>query len=108
MFVSRGTNPGDTVDSERKPMHAGSEANSSLSVGLVALCTIARFHQIAVDPLTLAHQLGLSAGAPLPIEELLRAAQHLGLKAKRIRTTVDRPANRAGCPPRWCPIGFGQ
>ena len=71
-------------------MHAGSEANSSLSVGLVALCTIARFHQIAVDPLTLAHQLGLSAGAPLLIDDLLRAAQHLGLKAKRVRTTVER------------------
>jgi multidrug resistance efflux pump len=32
---------------------------------LAALCAIARFHQVAADPATLAHQLGLSANQPL-------------------------------------------
>ncbi len=57
---------------------------------LLALCTIARLHQIAADPQTLAHQLGHAPGAPLTTGELLRAAQHLGLKAKHIRTSADR------------------
>lgn len=49
-----------------------------------------RLHQIAADPDTLAHQLGLSAIEPLQVQDLLLAAKHLGLKAKRSRTTIDR------------------
>ena len=59
---------------------------------LSALCTIARFHHIAADPATLAHQLDLSSSDTLTIDDLLRAAQHLGLKAKRSRTTPLRLA----------------
>ncbi|WP_296447002.1 cysteine peptidase family C39 domain-containing protein, partial [Rhodoferax sp. UBA5149] len=59
---------------------------------LAALCTVARFHQIAADPATLAHQLGLSASDTLSASDVLRAAQHLGLKAKLSRSTVDRLA----------------
>jgi subfamily B ATP-binding cassette protein HlyB/CyaB len=57
-----------------------------------ALCAIARLHQIAADPATLAHQLGWSANEALQIDDLLLAAKHLGLKAKRSRTTADRLA----------------
>ena len=59
---------------------------------LAALCTVARFHQIAADPATLAHQLGLSASDTLSASDVLRAAQHLGLKAKLSRTSIDRLA----------------
>lgn len=61
-------------------------ANDSLT----ALCLIARFHQIAADPATLAHQLGITPGAEISVTELLHAAKYLGLKAKRSRTTADR------------------
>ena len=36
------------------------------------------------------HQLGLAPSAPLGTHDLLRAAQHLGLKAKLVKTTADR------------------
>jgi ATP-binding cassette, subfamily B, bacterial HlyB/CyaB len=62
--------------------------NSTAS--LTALCTIARIHQVAADPATLAHQLGLSPNDHLSVADLLRAARHLGLKAKQSRTQPDR------------------
>ncbi|MFN7196379.1 MAG: cysteine peptidase family C39 domain-containing protein, partial [Hylemonella sp.] len=64
-----------------------------IAAPLLALCAIARFHQIAADPATLAHQLGWSANEAPRIDDLLLAAQHLGLKAKRSRTTTDRLAH---------------
>ncbi len=57
---------------------------------LAALCAIARLHQIAADPATLAHQLGLAPTDPLTLDDLLRAAKHLGLKAKRSSTSTAR------------------
>jgi subfamily B ATP-binding cassette protein HlyB/CyaB len=60
--------------------------------GLSTLCTIARFHQVAADPATLAHQLGLTGSDTLTPFDLLRAAQHLGLKAKLSRSTPERLA----------------
>ncbi|MDP3137236.1 MAG: ABC transporter transmembrane domain-containing protein, partial [Burkholderiaceae bacterium] len=57
---------------------------------MTALCLIARFHQIAADPATLAHQLGIAPGAAVSTTELLHAAKYLGLKAKRSKTTADR------------------
>ena len=59
---------------------------------LAALCAIARFHQIAADPANLAHQLGLAASAPVSVQDLLRAARDIGLKAKLSTTTADRLA----------------
>ncbi len=58
----------------------------------MALCMVARLHHVAADPATLAHQLGLSPSHPLTLEDLLRAARQLGLKAKVVRTTVERLA----------------
>ncbi|MGV8893927.1 MAG: cysteine peptidase family C39 domain-containing protein, partial [Burkholderiaceae bacterium] len=64
--------------------------STDLMAPLAALCAIARFHQIAADPATLAHQLGLASSEQLNCADLLRAAKHLGLKAKRTSTTVAR------------------
>jgi ATP-binding cassette, subfamily B, bacterial HlyB/CyaB len=57
---------------------------------LVALCNIARIHQVAADPATLAHQLGIASTDTIGTTELLRTAQHLGLKAKHTQSTIDR------------------
>ena len=59
---------------------------------LTALCAIARYHQIAADPATLAHQLSISANDKLTKDDLLRAAKHLGLKAKLSKTKAERLA----------------
>ncbi|MDR6539342.1 type I secretion system permease/ATPase [Variovorax soli] len=59
---------------------------------LVALCALARLHQVASDPSSLAHQLGLSPGDAVDATVLLRAAKQLGLKGKLSRTTLDRLA----------------
>jgi ATP-binding cassette, subfamily B, bacterial HlyB/CyaB len=60
------------------------------SASLQALCAIARFHQVAADPATLAHQLGLLPSEVITTSDLLRAATHLGLKAKLSTTTAAR------------------
>ncbi len=59
---------------------------------LVALCMVARYHQVSADPAALAHQLGLPASEPVTPDDLLRAAKHIGLKAKRSRQSADRLA----------------
>jgi subfamily B ATP-binding cassette protein HlyB/CyaB len=92
----------DSADSQtQKNAGVAASAGGDASAGmppasragaLQALCAIARLHQIAADPATLAHQLGWSANEALQIEDLLLAAKHLGLKAKRSRTTADRLA----------------
>ncbi len=60
------------------------------SAALSALCLIARLHHIAAEPAHLAHQLGWPASHRPSIGDLLLAAQQLGLKAKRIRSSADR------------------
>ena len=67
-------------------------ASSPPHEALAALCAIARFHQIAADPASLAHQLGLAPSAEVTTQDLLRAARHLSLKAKLSQTTADRLA----------------
>jgi len=57
---------------------------------LAALCLVARLHHVSADPPALRHQLGLSPSQPAGIDEVLLAARHLGLKAKRIRSAPDR------------------
>ena len=57
---------------------------------LAALCVIARFHQIAADPATVAHQLGLQPSQAASTDDLLLAAKHLGLKTKLSRTSIER------------------
>lgn len=68
------------------------EANSFVSINapIAALCAVARFHQVACDPATLTHQLGIASTDAVTTDDLLRAAQHLGLKAKLSRSSVER------------------
>ena len=70
--------------------HQHGSAYAGLPACLTAPCAIACFHQVAADPADLAHQLGLSASAPCAIDDLLRAAKHIGLEAKRSQTIADR------------------
>jgi subfamily B ATP-binding cassette protein HlyB/CyaB len=73
-----------------QPNQAPSKGPANPMAPLAALCAIARFHQVAADPATLAHQLGLSANQILTTADLIHAARHLGLKAKLSRTAIDR------------------
>lgn len=57
---------------------------------LAALCLLARIHQIAADPANLAHELGVSLDRPVPADDMVRAARHLGLKAKRVHPGLER------------------
>jgi ATP-binding cassette, subfamily B, bacterial HlyB/CyaB len=57
---------------------------------LPALCLVARLHQVACEPGSLRHQLGKTPSELLAANDLVRAAQHLGLKAKRSRTGPER------------------
>ena len=59
---------------------------------LNALCAIARFHQIAADPETLAHQVGIASGDVVDTDAVLRAAALLGLRARRSKSSVERLA----------------
>ncbi|MGJ7575810.1 type I secretion system permease/ATPase [Variovorax sp. RB2P76] len=69
---------------------AGEKPPGAQAAALAALCTIARFHQIAADASLLSHQLGLTPSEPVDTSTLLRAAKQLGLKAKSSRTTAER------------------
>ena len=51
---------------------------------------MARLHHIAADPEQLAHQLGWPPSHVVTSDDLLLAAQHLGLKAKLSRSTAPR------------------
>jgi ATP-binding cassette, subfamily B, bacterial HlyB/CyaB len=57
---------------------------------LPALCLIARLHQVAAEPEALRHQLGKAPSESINIEDLLFAAKHLGLKAKRSTSSAER------------------
>jgi ATP-binding cassette, subfamily B, bacterial HlyB/CyaB len=57
---------------------------------LDALCLLARLHHVATDPASLRHRLGKAASDPIDTDDLLRAARHLGLKAKRSLTGLER------------------
>src|SRR4030095_1070319 len=61
-----------------------------LAPALAVLCAIARFHQIPADAAALAHHLGLASTDRVDADTLLHAARHLGLKARRSRTSADR------------------
>jgi len=84
-------NPGTPAAAHDTPAK-GAGAGPDVNAALAALCAIARYHQVAADPATLAHQLGLSTSEAPATDDLLRAAKHLGLKAKLVRTSVERLA----------------
>ncbi len=65
-------------------------ADAAAHNGLRALCLIARLHHVAADPATLAHQLGWSSSHRIATDDLLIAARHIGLTAKRSRARIER------------------
>jgi subfamily B ATP-binding cassette protein HlyB/CyaB len=69
---------------------SGEPSPTAATTALSALCAVARFHQLAADPSLLAHQLGLAHSEVVDTATLLRAARHLGLKARSSRTTPER------------------
>ncbi|CCD84726.1 Toxin secretion ABC transporter (ATP-binding and membrane protein); hlyB-like protein [Bradyrhizobium sp. ORS 285] len=54
--------------------------------GLDCLTLLLRFHQVAVDPAQIAHQL---AGEPVGVTQMLRCAKQLKLKARAVRENWD-------------------
>ena len=64
---------------------------TKLDTGLLGLVLIARYHQIAADPDQLAHDFGGSDDG-FGVTQMLLAARHLGLKARRTRVAADRLA----------------
>ncbi|GLH77083.1 peptidase C39 [Bradyrhizobium sp. SSBR45G] len=54
------------------------------NTGLDCLTLLLRFHQVAVDPAQIAHQL---AGEPVDVTAMLRCAKQLKLKARAVRQT---------------------
>ncbi|WP_315784639.1 MULTISPECIES: type I secretion system permease/ATPase [unclassified Bradyrhizobium] len=54
--------------------------------GLDCLTLLLRFHQVAIDPAQIAHQL---AGTPVGVNEMLRCAKQLKLKARSVRQSWD-------------------
>jgi subfamily B ATP-binding cassette protein HlyB/CyaB len=75
------------------PIADGVELAPNLSNGfddLKALCLIARLHRIPAQPEQLAHQLGWPPSHRPSLDDLLLAARHLGLKAKRTRSSTER------------------
>lgn len=82
------TTAGQSVAANNEPASTA----PAKSAPMQALCAVARFHQIAADPATLMHQLGLQPSEAIGTSELLRAAKYLGLKAKLSSTTAERLA----------------
>ena len=57
---------------------------------LPALCLIARLHHVAAEPASLRHTLGKSTSDVLTVDDLLLAAKHLDLKARRSTSSAER------------------
>jgi len=55
--------------------------DQGLDTGLIALVMVARYHQVAADPDQIKHHFG-TRGQPFSENDLVRAARHLGLKAR--------------------------
>ncbi len=87
--MSGGVSVGSTEVIEHAKTSTG-ERLGTAPASFLALCNVARFHQVAADPATLAHQLGIASTDIVTTDDLLRAAQHLDLKAKLSHSSVDR------------------
>jgi ATP-binding cassette, subfamily B, bacterial HlyB/CyaB len=66
-----------------------SSARPPPDTGLLALVMLARFHGLAADPAQLQHEFAVD-GAPFGADEILHGARKLGLKAKRVKTRLER------------------
>jgi ATP-binding cassette, subfamily B, bacterial HlyB/CyaB len=89
----------DSIAADPKPVVGqqasptdGPMASTPPSVPLMALCVIARLHNIAADPAALLHFLGKGSSEPVTVADVLLCAAHVGLKATRARRRADRLA----------------
>ena len=57
---------------------------------LLALCVVARLHNVSADPQALLHFLGKGSSEEVRIDDMLLCARHLGLKATRTRRDAKR------------------
>jgi ATP-binding cassette, subfamily B, bacterial HlyB/CyaB len=57
---------------------------------LAALCGAARLLQVAADPEQVAHDMAWGSAYQPQVADLLRAAKHIGLKARATRPALDR------------------
>jgi len=65
------------------------EGAEDMDTGLIGLVMLARFHGLAIDPDQIAHELK-DPGKPFDSSKILIAAKRLGLKAKLVKTTIER------------------
>lgn len=77
---------GEGVTAPADIVSAGAEAHDPLP----ALCLIARLHHVVGEPAALRHALGKAPSESIDTDDLLLAAKHLGLKAKRSKTDAAR------------------
>lgn len=70
-------------------MDISAEASRHPDSGLLALVMLARFHRVSADPEQLRHEFSVG-GAPFGTDEILHGARKLGLKAKQVRTGLER------------------
>ncbi len=80
----------EAEDSSLEAAGGGAAGHSAAARSLLSLCAVARLHQIAADPSALAHQIGLGPTEQASIQDLLRAAKHLGLKVKLSVSSTER------------------
>ncbi len=70
------------------PIEDGQPPAAPIDSGLACLAMLARFHGVAAEPAQLAHEFG--DGGPFGLTQILLAAKKLGLKAKPVKTHVER------------------
>jgi ATP-binding cassette, subfamily B, bacterial HlyB/CyaB len=85
-------NEGGAVAQAADDMARADRGDGAAADPLPALCLIARLHHVAAEPAALRHQLGKSASDALGVDDLLLCARHLGLKARRSPSSIDRLA----------------
>lgn len=73
-------------------MDVHSQSSSPLDSAARSLVLVAQYHQIAADDAQLLHEFGVP-GKGLQDTELLKAAQAIGLKSRKIKTAFSRLTN---------------
>lgn len=66
-----------------------SDPSAGVDSGLACLMVLARFHGVAADPVQVAHKFQEN-GRPFATAQILLAARSLQLKAKEVRSGIDR------------------
>lgn len=79
-----------STQATRVEFHLSAPPLGTAATALAALCTLARYHEIAADPETLAYQLGLAPHDVVDISLQIRAAKQLGMQAKLCRIAPQR------------------